>query len=373
MIFLRRQLLTTGATSILALVGALLLLWGQSADAQPQAAAKLQLADPRRGAPPQAESPEINDGQPEQPGLPGLPEQPSDSAVRPVEAKAWVDKAVATTGDIITYTVEISYDSALRVELPEPGADIAGLRILDFGGADPQRNDGKTVERRWYKLRADLVGSYVLPPVKVHYTSPNADGGEPQTQTIETSQIFIEVASVLPADGDATDIRDVKPLFPSKSGLPWWTITAGAIGVAALLAGLLYWRMRRKRTVVVPQTPAYEIAFAALDALRQTDFDDLEAVREYYFRISEVLRAYIEGTFHLNATDLTTEEILPRLLELPDLGPKEHVSLGEFLRHTDRVKFSEHSPSPDEIERAYEHALGFVETTMPQPQSEGSP
>ena len=93
----------------------------------------------------------------------------------------------------------------------------------------------------------------------------------------------------------------------------------------------------------------------ALDALRQTDFTDLEAVRDYYFRISEVLRAYIEGTFPLNATDLTTEEILPRLAEIAELestlsrGRGGAAEVARFLRRS--VEEGREAPTVSEPDR----------------------
>jgi hypothetical protein len=280
---------------------------------------------------------------------------------QPVVASARVDKAVATTGDLITYTVVIEHDPGFEIELPEPGADIAGLRIIDVGRDEPTERDGKVVDRRWYQLRADLVGTYILPPLRARYRRTGAS----EWLTLATSQIFLEVKSVLPADGEVTDIRDVKPLIVTDRGPPVWLLTiAGGMTLLLALVAILWWR-RRKRPVSVPPPPPYEVAFAALDSLRQTDFSDLHAVRDYYFRISEILRSYIEGAFSLNATDLTTEEILPRLVSLEGLAEPQRHDLREFLRHTDEVKFAERHPSAGEIEHAYEHALSFVEATAP--------
>jgi hypothetical protein len=112
------------------------------------------------------------------------------------------------------------------------------------------------------------------------------------------------------------------------------------------------------------------LAFAELEALRGTDFDDPVAVRRFHFRISEVVRTYVEGRWSLNATDLTTEEILAALATLSDLAPPEAGRLGEFLQTTDRVKFAEHRPPPSEIEQTWERALAFVEATRPRPEPE---
>jgi hypothetical protein len=289
----------------------------------------------------------------------------------PVEARAAVDRAVATTGDLITYRVTVDYDAAYGVEIPEPGAEIAGFRIIDLGREEPQRSEERIVEERWYRLRADLVGSYVLPPVTVSYRRSVEDGlsasestEQAAVETVETSAIFVEVESVLPVDGGAEDIRDLKPLRRIGRGPPWVWIGA-ALGLVLLAAGVVALLRWWRREVVAPQVPPHELAFAALDALRGTDFSDPRAVRRFYFAISEVVRAYVEGRFGLNATDLTTEEILAGLSGLSELDGEASASLGRFLLDTDQVKFAHHGPTPAEIEATYEGALSFVETTGP--------
>ena len=117
--------------------------------------------------------------------------------------------------------------------------------------------------------------------------------------------------------------------------------------------------------VAEPVLPAHEIAFRALDRLRRTDFSNLEELRLYYFEISEVLRAYVEARFGLNASDLTTEEILGRIGNIDGLSEVNEQRLCGFLEATDQVKYAAQVPSTAEIESTYEAALSFVEGTVP--------
>lgn len=305
------------------------------------------------------------------------PQTPSEP-LPPVETRSRVDRAIATTGDVITYTVTVDHDPAYEVSLPETGADIAGFRIIDVGSEEPREEKGRRIEERWYKLRADLVGSYVLPPVTVTYRPTQEAGGEEgdeaetvdeaPPESVRTSEIFVEVQSVLPEGGEATDIRGLKPLRQLDRPTPWWMFAAGA--AVAALAGLLaflLWR-RKRRAVEVPTRPAHEIAYEALERLRRTDFEDHEAMRRFHFEISEVIRGYVENRFRLNATDLTTEEIVDHLGEVRDLAGDSGRRLHTFLDATDRVKFAAYDPSEDEITETYEGALSFVETTRDRPQ-----
>ncbi len=296
-----------------------------------------------------------------------VPTEPKE----PVEATSSVDRAVATTGDVIRYTVTVDYDTAYEIEIPEPGADIAGFRIIDLGREEPRTTGDRVVEERWYELRADLVGSYVLPPVTVGFRRPaEVDDSTSTSETVRTSAIFVEVESVLPQDGEgeASDIRDLKPLEKVTSPIPWGWIAAGTGALVSLLLGLFLWR--RRPVKLPPAIPAHEIAFRELNDLRGTDFDDPQAVRQFHFRISEILRAYVEGRFGLNATDLTTEEILAKLPVLGEIPPSSALDLRTFLEATDQVKFADHAPPRDEIQETYELGLGFVEATTPRPSPE---
>lgn len=292
----------------------------------------------------------------------------SDEPRQPVEVQARVDRAVATTGDVITYRVEIDAEASWEIEIAEAGAEIAGFRIVDVGRDKPVTRGDRVRQEQWYQLRADLVGSYVLPPIEVRYRPRSAADSEPEPwQSMTTSEIFVEVESVLPADGAATDIRGLKPLREVRSATPWAAWVAGFLAIA-VLAGFAWWYRRRRaeRRARRPPIPPHELAFAALARLRGTDFNDPEAVRRFYFQLSEVVRVYVEGRFDLNATDLTTEEILADLVDLEQLPTAQNDNLQQFLVDTDQVKFAHREPAPDEIEAVYERALGFVEATRPE-------
>lgn len=292
----------------------------------------------------------------------------------PLEVQAAVDKAVATTGDVITYTVDLEYDTTLEILFDEPGARIAGLRVIDFGQNPTEpKGLGRASEQRWYKLRADLVGPYVLPPLRVGYREqrPKADTADAKTEApqtpsrfVETSAIFIEVTSVLPKGETPTDIRGLKPLrpMPSKGSATW--LAAGGVVLLLALGALGWWRWRQRPVAIPKPSPPHEIAFSALESLRATDFNNSEETRLYFFRLSEVVRAYVEARFGVRATDMTREEI-QTWIQGSSLDSEQRSNLGAFLTRTERIKFGGHPPDRNDIERAYEMALRFVETTAP--------
>ena len=284
------------------------------------------------------------------------------SAERPVRVRAAVEPATATIGDPLTYTLEVAHREGLAVEVPELPEALDGLRVAPGeASTESSRRRGQVIERRSYRLIADRVGTHVIPPLAVAW----GDQGDPG-ERVATPELTIEVASVLAAgEGEPTDIRDVKPLRKPPSRWPAVAaLIAAVLGGVALLAAW-WWRRRRRAQATEPPLPPYEAALQALARLRHTDFGDPESVRAYYFALSEVVRVYVEGRFGLNATDLTTEEIVTRVGDVEGLSGDDSARLCGLLTAADRVKFARVFPSSREIEATFDQALAFVESTRP--------
>ena len=112
-----------------------------------------------------------------------------------------------------------------------------GLRILDSGlereGEFSISGETRVRQTHWYTLRGDLVGSYILPAMQLSYSDGAQNTGE-----VSTSEIFVEIQSVLPQDGSAQDIKGLKPIKRVERPLPWREI---GIVTGLLLIGLIAW------------------------------------------------------------------------------------------------------------------------------------
>ncbi|MBN2446132.1 MAG: hypothetical protein JXO22_05380, partial [Phycisphaerae bacterium] len=85
---------------------------------------------------------------------------------------------------------------------------------------------------------------------------------------------------------------------------------------------------------------------------------------EYYFRLSEIVRAYIEARFLIAAPDMTTEEFLSTLARGDAILPGEHVGrLRPFMEACDYVKYAALTPDVDAAVQALGTARNFVQTT----------
>jgi len=293
------------------------------------------------------------------------------SAVKsPVDAHAAVDRSKITIGDTVTYSVEASYDPAGTVQITLPDKDFEGLAIGESTHTSQQKSNGRAALRATMKLRAAEVGSYVIAPATVTYTPLPQAGSAPSTAqsvTVQSDRVFVEVVSVLPADGSAQDIHDIKPLAWIWTGLSWRLVLALLAGLAAIFAGLyLFLRRRKQRPVIVASEPPHVLALAALAALGEVDPADAREVRRWHFRISEIIRLYVEQRFGLNATDLTTEEILALANADTYFDGATKQLLRDFLVATDIVKFASYRPVATQIQQVLAAARAFVASTVPQ-------
>jgi hypothetical protein len=160
-----------------------------------------------------------------------------------------------------------------------------------------------------------------------------------------------------------TDIHDIKPALAPGPDLRWlyW-----ALAVTAVLGLLAFaWRMWRKRNkpavaeMAPPPIPAETEALEMLDALAAEG--NLNP-KQFYFRLSAILRRYIERRYDIPAAEMTTEELLPEVDRLP-LSLELAQPLKTFCRETDPIKFAGASAEQIRMAKDLSFTRDFVRKT----------
>ena len=181
----------------------------------------------------------------------------------------------------------------------------------------------------------------------------------------KTPEIFIEVVTTL--DADASDVRDIKPpVSLDKSYFRLYIIIAIAFGVLILAAIVLHYIYNRKHREIesIPEPlPAHQIAYNDLESLRAMDLISKGQIKEYYYRLSNIVRHYIENRFNLMAPERTTEEFLAEMTVTDMLSGVHKELVGNFLEHCDMVKFAAYGPDSREIENSFNSAKKLVDET----------
>ncbi|MBF0553028.1 MAG: hypothetical protein HQK96_00555 [Nitrospirae bacterium] len=213
-----------------------------------------------------------------------------------------------------------------------------------------------------YVMRGFIPGEYVLGGVKVK----DKAAGTPKEYSVPDVRIAIQSTLF---DNDTLEIAGIKgPQDVGWQGLNWRLIAA-ALLIAAAAALIYYLVKRRKAKKALPPPPrrAHEVAYEALQRLKEKNLDKAGLIKEFFSELSSIVRHYIEDRFKLKAPEMTTEEFLLMVRDSAELSGTHKELLKDFLNRSDMVKFAQYGPSFDEIRGSFISAQKFVDETRELP------
>lgn len=284
----------------------------------------------------------------------------------PLTLTAGVDKPQVTVGDVITYTVQVTCPPGTTVAAPDAAKSLAPFEVRSEKTTQETREDKLVVTLR-QEVVAFEVGQRPL-GLALQCTLP----GQTARHTLHAPPVKVTVQSVLPPG--AQDIKDIREPVPVKMGTGEW-LAAGLVAlVGLLLLAAVVWllvrrHLRRRRRAAGPVLVGpHERALAELDALRASNLLRRGELKQYYTRLSEVLREYLEARFEVPAMEQTTWMIRLHLERLPEA--REWVQdFSDLLRRSDLVKFARQPVMAAEADEDLERARRVVTASrlIPQP------
>ena len=281
----------------------------------------------------------------------------------PLTVHVRADKATMTIAETVLLELEAAIEPGYEVRMPKVDKVLESFGIVDWDNLgdklDPNNNVVSTYR---YRLEPFLSGTYPIPAFTFEFYDANSP--EDKKYELTTEPIDIEVTSLLGeqrAELKIDDIEDVLEM-PRQTSYTWVWVP-GVVAVAAAAGLWLYLRRKRVRELVRIFRPAHEIAYERLRALVKEDLVGAGKIKEFYERISDILRHYIEHRFSLRAPERTTEEFLAELANTEALPVSQKQRLGEFLQHCDLVKFAKHNPTTQQIQETFDLVKDFIEKT----------
>ncbi|WP_373498246.1 hypothetical protein, partial [Desulfococcus sp.] len=105
------------------------------------------------------------------------------------------------------------------------------------------------------------------------------------------------------------------------------------------------------------------------DAVALGALDELSGVggadgRIFYFRLSAILRRYLQERFGIPAPEMTTEELLTEMAR-PEIGRGLAASLARFFSEAAPVTYAGRPASVDRMQADLDFARRFVRETTP--------
>lgn len=214
-------------------------------------------------------------------------------------------------------------------------------------------------------------GNYTIPPFAL------AAGGD----TVYSNPVVIKVLAPNVTENDTIrpDAGVVGPYYDSKfqkftDKIPdflyyyWWVIIIVVLAIAAFIYAIYMYR-KKGRLLPVKEKPApdpYKLALSSLQKLSEDKLWEKGQEREYFTRLTDILREYLRGRFNINALEMTTSQIVNSVKDNPEAS-KNKKYVEDILKIADFVKFAKMRPLPDDNIQAFTDALEFVKATKPEP------
>ena len=197
----------------------------------------------------------------------------------------------------------------------------------------------------------------------------------PPFEVLVDSQVYASDPLALMVMTFDVDTANVEAIFPIKDimkcpitfveVLPF----SGSIVLVIVLGFLIPYLMRRyrdnkpilRRVTIAPKLPPHQVALTEMERIKGEKSWQRDDVKQYYTELTDALRVYMEERFGFNAMEMTSDEIIAQLNELPD---KEWIDeLRELFQMSDLVKFAKYKPLINENDMNLINAIDFINKT----------
>jgi hypothetical protein len=278
----------------------------------------------------------------------------------PLSIESTVTQGQVQLGEPLTVAIVITHTAEQRYELLPPG-DLGAFEYVEQKRERVDEPEHSTTTIR-VTLQAFELGKQRTPTLELELTDPKGVSKMPVSGT------EVEVVSTLPQDAQAAgaslyDIRKPEEL-PVRTYRLLWVLVAGLL--TALMALALARLLKRRATNVTPPPrvlePAHIRATAALDALAADNLPGQGRTKEFYFRLSEIIRGYLGEIYRFEALESTTPELLEALSARPTPG-LPLPELTEFANQSDFVRYAKLDPGPADCQVALQLGYRIVHAT----------
>ncbi len=230
--------------------------------------------------------------------------------------------------------------------------------------------------RQDVKLQSFDSGMYTIPPAA--YISAGRDTAYSKPLALKVIPVNVDSLKDIHPDPNVIGV-DLKwtDRLPDWLVDYWLWILLGLVAAGLIVAGWLMYGPKKILPVPgakpAPKIPAYVVALQALEALHAERLCEKGLEKEYYTRLTEILRVYMQERFGIFAMEMTSTEIINALEALPAAEAVSPAEMRKVLNMADFVKFAKVRPLPEDNAKVYDAAVRFVEDTKvvePVPQTD---
>ena len=280
-----------------------------------------------------------------------------------VSVEAEIDSIQIFVGQQAHVTLRATAKEKAKVEFPQfkpmqyvtPGVEVLDSRELE----NKQQDNGYVTRSMVYTMTSFDDTLYYIPPMKV-----KIDGKPYESKSLALKVLTIEV-DTLHADQffGPKDVQD-NPFQWSDWSLPFWLSVLMLLLLA--LGYYLYLRLRDNKPIIthiriVKRLLPHQKAMKEIEQIKADKMVSSENSKEYYTKLTDTLRKYIEERYGFNAMEMTSSEIIDRLTSAQD--QKALDELHQLFTTADLVKFAKYSTLINENDANLVNAIEFINQT----------
>ena len=287
-----------------------------------------------------------------------------------VSVEAKIDSLEMVIGQQTDVTVTVTAKEGDQVEFPnfKPLQQIIpGVEIVESGPMTTSgKSDGSCLFQRNYTLTSFDGKLYYLPPFAV-----KVNGKEYKSKSLALKVLEIEVDTTnVDKFFGPKDVQDNPFSWQAWSVIFWLSLIMLAM---ISITYYLYLRLRDNKPIVakiriIKRLLPHQKAMKEIEAIKADKMVMSENQKEYYTKLTDTLRKYIEERYGFRAMEMTSSEIIDRLTETQDSQALDELRL--LFNTADLVKFAKYSTLINENDMNLVNAIEFINKTKVENQVE---
>ena len=280
-----------------------------------------------------------------------------------VSVEVQIDSIEMFVGQQVHLTLTAHAKENAKVEFPafKPTQYITpGVEVLNSEQRpDVSQDNGFMARSIVYTLTSFDDTLYYLPPMTV-----KIDGKPYKSKSLALKVLTIEVDTAhVDQFFGPKDVQD-HPFQWSDWSLSFWLSVLMLVLLAVTY--YLYLRLRDNKPIIktiriVKRLLPHQKAMKEIEQIKADKMVSSENSKEYYTKLTDTLRKYIEERYGFNAMDMTSSEIIDKLTATQDENAISE--LRQLFLTADLVKFAKYSTLINENDRNLVNAIDFINQT----------
>lgn len=247
---------------------------------------------------------------------------------------------------------------------PEIPDTLGQLEVVSRSVIDTSFKSDFQILTQNFKITQFDSGSYVLNPVRFKIGN----------EILYTRPRMFEVVSV---EVDTTKQKMYGIKGNIRVGYSFWEIIPWILIFLLLILsafGIFYYLKRRQpkqKKAFIPEIPPYEQAMKSLKDLDSSGLLEKGEIKEYYVKLSDILRRYIEDEHSIPALESTTDELMNSAYSI-EISEETRNKMRELLRESDFVKFAKYKPESGKHPYYRKTTEDIIKAVKPEVKQEGN-